>query len=246
MNVAELKELAGMAEPPPEISPEIQQNLRLLIGEATELKTYPMQICKKFFSLGKIAGKYDHAGFTIKEVAAISGVHQRELVNARKLVAMYDGDDERFDDDLQRLKPRSWYHLKKLIGLDSGRKQQLKAKDIEAIKGVKMLLAEHRASPQPDMLIELSKIRDMIIKTIGFGRHIQDKNYLKYSPCACCGLEPPPGGHLLQNYKDMLSVFYPICEECAEGFADPSLETMLFLYTQYCIGLERTIDLLPE
>lgn len=244
MEVQEIR--TALKKERPEIPEQMRQNLQLLIGQVSELNKYPQEICKKYFKLGKVAHRCDNVGFKMQEVAAIANINQKEIYLARKMVKIYDGDETKFDDDLKRLKPRSWTHFKKLIGIDTTKQRKLKSKEIDVIRMLHCMIVDWKKSKDQGTYLELTKVRDMLIKQIGFGKHIQDKNFLKFSECCCCGIEPTHEGHKLKYYKNITGILYPICPDCDMLNAHPDPDRIIFNYAHYSIGLERIIDTINQ
>jgi hypothetical protein len=223
-----------------DLNPEFQLELQQLLGTLSEFKTLPLAHCRKMYQLSKIILNQKHLKFSVTELSAILGLNKRDLLNIRKLGKYFKGNDELFEQKLQELQPVSWEDLKNKLKINKKRPQQAIHVN-RTITIIGRMIRAHKDG-EADLSIELARLRDLLVKHVGLGYQLQDKNYIQYHQCCGCNADPTPDGHKLQKYKNIVGIWYPMCEECLELGREPIIDNILFMYVSYAIGLERALD----
>lgn len=216
-------------------------------GLANRQEAYQM------FMIGVVMNRpdFNEARAPARQIAEALGVKTVKLTMAKSLAKRFDNDPDKFmryiDHNNLDMK---WTKLTQhIFGKQKSLQDILKGITgltyhvLELIKCASDLKPEERREVY-DKLVGTRKILD---KYAPFHDNIADKNYLRYSACACCGEYPPPeGGFELISYANSVgaAIQYPVCIMCKKNGIDPDKDRIAEMYAGYAYGMEQAIDVI--
>lgn len=208
----------------------------------------------QMFMIGVVMNSpsFNEAKVPMRQIAETLGVKAVKLTMAKSLAKRFDNDPDKFMRyiDLHGLNMK-WSQLTQhIFGKQKNVQEILKGivgltyHVLELIKCANQLPADERR----EVYEKLVSTRKVLDKFAPFHEQIADKNYLRYSPCACCGEYPPPPdtGFELASYANSVgaAIQYPVCPLCKKNGITPDKDRIAEMYAGYAVGMEQAVDII--
>jgi len=187
---------------------------------------------------------YNKTTLTAVDLAKYFNMHREELMWAKSVARILDGDTQKFEEKYREMGTPTWWqfrtHYYPQTKTIRKRKQNL-------MERVQLLINQIRVDPNDKLALEdLNAVQKKIARFLPIKKQLEDMNYLPYSECACCGeYNPPPGGHNLIRYKSE-QFMVPRCTECESIDAKPNPEVVAKLYAHYAFNLEYLMSKIED
>lgn len=239
----EVKELSdAIAEETDLITEQKLKFFRQIVGDVNFMQQKVTDQIVGLYRFGNSVSLKAGLGITLEEASKLSGMSPNRIDQARRLTKLYI-NEQTLITDIQKYKPQSLGKFLTRIGIVNNPTRYGKyAREAVQKLNINNLLVEYRETKDPGLHALLTKIRNLLVRNLGVGSEISDKKYLEYNLCCCCGAEPNGEPHKLRQYKNFMSIQYPICPECIELNAEPIVDNILYLYVNYASALEKAMD----
>lgn len=207
----------------------------------------------QMFMIGVVMNSpsFNAARLPMRQLADTLGVKLVKLTMAKSLAKRFDNSPDKFMRFLDSKQlDMKWAKLTQYIfGKQKSMQDILKGITgltyhvLELIKCAEELKPEERREVY-EKLISTRKILD---KFAPFHEDIADKQYLRFSPCACCGeYPPPPEGFALISYANSVgaAIQYPVCPLCNKNGIAPDKDRIAEMYAGYAVSMEHAVDII--
>ena len=223
------------------------RDTRAVIGYINELtekaKSNSRLEARRLFEIGCVLNK-DGIEMTTRDIAALLKISTRTLDEVKRLAKKFECNPTLFENDMEYGGFRSFGAIYKHY---FGEKPQAGPTEWNKAKEeIHVLLRYYKQFPGNKELREaLRQIRDSITRALPLQMQINDKIYMKFCECSCCGSEEyPEEGFDLARHPVYSYIEYPICESCREIKAEPDINKLFFLYANYAMSIDKAYELI--
>lgn len=215
--------------------------------KATGMVSAFLDNAMRMFEIGAGLNK-EQTNITIRDMGEVLGIPYPKLSVAKTVAKKLDNDSEKFRRLFLESGVRTFEAFsKQLLGEKKTRLPGIKTVETTHRK-VKRHITAVKVGNQEDMptyIAMLKRIRDLLIRNFPLDESVTDPNYIKYSPCCCCGDQDiPPTGNVVAAIDGMPHAAYPVCEKCNKDNVPPDYKLVMELYINYSLNMQKAFDMI--